>query len=143
MTKPNKPMSGAGAFMKFNRGMLKFPIHWKLFLVPMVVVNAVAPLFFLQHVEAQIVLGAFLVSFVIMVYLTGRFGFTRILGLGHILWIPMLIFLVPALGNVPSSDAFGIWIRILFVINVSSLAIDAADVTRFIAGDRAETIPGL
>ena len=143
MAKPNNLMSGAGAFMKFNRGMLKFPIQWQLFLVPMVVVNAVAPLFFLQHIEAQIVLGAFLVSFALMVYLTGRFGFTRILGLGHILWIPMLILLFPALGNGSSNDAFGIWIRTLFVINVISLAIDAVDVTRFIAGERAETIPGL
>ena len=143
MTKPTTLMSGAGAFMKFNRGMLKFPIHWQLFLVPMVAVNAVAPLFFLQHVEAQVVLGAFLVSFALMVYLTGRFGFTRILGLGHILWIPMLIFLVPALSNGPPSNAFGIWIWTLFVINVTSLIIDAVDVTRFIAGERAETIPGL
>ena len=143
MTKPVNQLNGAGAFMKFNRGMLKFPIHWQLFLVPMVAVNPVAPLFFLQHVEAQIALGAFLVSFALMVYLTGRFGFTRILGLGHILWIPMLIFLFPALGNVPSSDAFGIWIRTLFVINVILLAIDAVDVTRYIAGERAETIPGL
>ena len=143
MTKPINLMSGAAAFMKFNRGMLKFPIHWQLFLVPMVAVNAVAPLFFLQHVEAKVVFGAFLVSFALMVYLTGQFGFTRILGLGHILWIPMLIFLFPALGNVPSNDAFGIWIRALFVINAISLAIDAVDVTRFIAGERAETIQGL
>lgn len=143
MTTPIKQLSGTGAVVKFSRGMLKFPIHWQLFLVPMVAVNAVAPLFFLQHVEAQAVLAAFLVSYALMAYLTSRFGFSRILGLGHILWIPMLILLFPALGSVPSSDSFGIWIRALFVINAISLVIDAVDVTRFITGEREETIPGL
>ena len=33
--------------------------------------------------------------------------------------------------------------RTLFVLNSISLVIDAVDVTRYFAGDRAETIPGL
>ena len=143
MNTPDTLVRGGNAFIKFNRGMLNFPIYWYLFLVPMVVANAVAPLFFLQHIEAQVVLGTFLISFALMVYLTSRFGFTRILGLGHIVWIPMLVFLFPALGEFSATDAVGLWIRVLFVINGISLVIDAVDVTRFIAGERAKTIPGL
>ncbi len=131
------------AFIKFNRGMLKMPLHWQLWLMLLVAANVVASLFFLHRLEAQVVLGTILASMALMTLLTARFGFTRILGLGHILWVPMLAFLFTRLGDIPASDAFGIWIRTLFVLNGMSLVIDAADVFRYIAGERNETVTGL
>lgn len=131
------------AFIKFNRGMLKMPLHWQLWLMLLVTANVVTPFFFLHHVEALVVLGTFVASMTLMTLLTARFGFTRIVGLGHILWIPMLAFLSTRLGDIPAVDAFGIWIRALFVLNGVSLAIDAVDVFRYIAGDRAETVVGI
>ncbi len=131
------------AFIKFNKGMLKMPLHWQLWLMLMLTANVVTPLFFLHHVEALVVLGTILASVTLMTLLTARFGFTRIVGLGHILWIPMLAFLFTRLGDIPASDAFGIWIRALFVLNGISLVIDAVDVIRYTAGDRQETVPGL
>ncbi len=131
------------AFIKFNRGVLKMPLHWQLWLMLLVTANAVGPLFFLQHVEAWVVLVMFLASISLMTFLTARFGFTRIVGLGHILWVPMLAFLFTRLGDIPASDAFGIWIRTLFVLNGISLVIDTADAIRYISGDREETIAGL
>ncbi len=131
------------AFIKFNRGMLKMPLHWQLWLMLLVAANLIASLFFLHRLEAQVVLGTMLASMMLMTLLTARFGFTRILGLGHILWVPMLAFLFTRLGDIPASDAFGIWIRALFVLNGVSLVIDAADTVRFLAGDRRETVPGL
>ncbi len=131
------------AFIKFNKGMIKMPMHWQAWLMLLVLANAITPLFFLRHLEAQVVLGTMLASVTLMTSLTSRFGFTRVLGLGHILWVPMLAFLLARLGQIPPSDAYGIWIRALIVLNSVSLVIDAADVIRYIAGDRAETIPGL
>lgn len=131
------------AFVKFNKGMLKMPIHWQLWLMVLVAANMFGPLFFLHYLEAQVVLGTILASMTLMTLLTGRFGFTRILGLGHILWVPMLAFLFARLGDIPAGDAFGIWIRALIVLNSVSLVIDAIDVIHYIAGDRAETVAGL
>ena len=131
------------AFIKFNRGILKMPLRWKRWLMLLVAANVVGPLFFLDHLEAQVVLGTILASMTLMTLLTARFGFTRILGLGHILWVPMLVFLFTRLGDIPPRDAFGIWIRALFVLNGISLVIDAVDVIRYIAGERQETVPGL
>ncbi len=131
------------AFIKFNKGMLKMPMPWQVWLMLLVLANGIMPLFFLRHLEAQVVLGTMLASVTLMTSLTARFGFTRILGLGHILWVPMLAFLLARLGQTPPSDAYGIWIRALIVLNSVSLVIDAADVIRYIAGDRAETVPGL
>ena len=131
------------AFIKFNKGMMKMPVHWRLWVMGLVAFNMVAPLFFIDRVEAQIVLGVFLASGLLMTALTARTGFTRVLGLGHFLWIPLLYFLATRVSLVPAGDAFGFWIRGLIVVNAVSLVMDVADVIRYVAGDRADTIEGL
>lgn len=131
------------AFIKFNRGMLKMPLQWQLWVMLLVAANVVGPLFFLHHLEARVVLGTILASMASMAYLTSRFGFTRIVGLGHVLWVPMLAFLFARLGHIPATEPFGIWIRALFVLNGTSLILDAADVLRYLAGDRQEVVQGL
>ncbi len=75
--------------------------------------------------------------------LTAWFGFSRILGLGHVAWLPLLAFLVDRVTEVPATDAFGLWLRAVIVLDAISLVIDAVDVVRFLRGDRAETVPGL
>ena len=131
------------AFITFNKGMLKSPIQVRLWLMLLVVFNLVVPLFFLDRLEAQVVLAALLVSMLLMTVLTGLTGFTRLLGLGHVLWVPMLWFLWGRLGQIPADDAFGLWIRVLIILNAISLVIDAVDVIRYIAGDRKTTVEGL
>jgi len=42
------------AFIKFNKGLMKMPIHWQLWLALLVVANGVIPLFFLNRLEAQV-----------------------------------------------------------------------------------------
>ena len=74
--------------------------------------------------------------------LTARYGFSRILGLGHILWVPLVVFLFVRLGSIPADDAFGIWIRVLLLLNGISLVIDTKDVVRYLGGDRKETVSG-
>ena len=123
--------------------MLNALIRWSLqnpWMVLLVAANGLTPLFFLQRLEAQVVLVTMLASMALMTFLTARFGFSRILGLGHILWVPMLAFLFTRLVDIPAGDAFGIWIRTLIVLNGISLVIDAADVVRYIGGDRRETV---
>ena len=131
------------AFIKFNKGILQMPVFWQVWLAALVATNLVVPMFFLERLEARVALGTILASMALMTYLTGRFGFTRIVGLGHILWVPMLAFLVVRLGDIPDNDVFGIWLRAVIVLNGVSLAIDAIDVIRYIAGDRDETVPSL
>ncbi len=131
------------AFIRFNKGLMKSPIQVQLWLMLLVAFNFVAPLFFLERLEAQVVLGALLASMMLMTVLTGLSGFTRLLGAGHIFWVPLLYFLWTRLGHIPPSDGFGIWVRVVMTLNGISLVIDAIDVVRYIAGEREETVPGL
>ncbi len=128
------------AFIKFNKGLVNSPIHVRLWLMLVITANLVVPLFFLGRLEAQIVVGALLASAILMTILTGRYGFTRILGLGHIFWIPLLFFLWTRLGHIPADNFFGVWLRVVMTLNAISLVIDVVDVIRYIAGEREETV---
>ncbi len=130
-------------FIRFNRGLLGMPPLWKGWLLLLVGANLVAPLFFLGHVEAQVTIAALLISMMLMTALTAQFGFSRILGLGHVAWLPLLAFLVGRATEVPPTTAFGLWLCTVIVLDAISLVLDAADVVRFLRGDRAETVPGL
>ena len=72
------------AFIKFNKGLMRMPLPWQLWLMLLVVVNLIVPLFFLNRLEAQVIVAALLASMVLMTVLTAVSGFTRLLGLGHI-----------------------------------------------------------
>ena len=128
------------AFIEFNRGLMGMPLPWQLWLMLLVVANFVVPLFFLNRLEAQVVVAAFLASMVLMTVLTAVSGFTRLLGLGHIPWIPLLYFLWARIDQIPADDFFGMWIRGLMVLNAVSLLIDMVDVGRYISGERSETV---
>ena len=130
-------------FIKFNKGVLEMSWPVKIWLLLLVAANGVAPLFFLGRVEAQVVLAAMMIGAVLMSLLTARFGFSRILGLGHILWIPLLGWMALRLGQIPADDAFDFWVRGVMLLDALSLVLDAADVIRYVAGDRKEMVEGL
>ena len=131
------------AFIKFNKGVMKMPMHWQVWLMLLVLANMIVPLFFLGRREAQVVIGVFVASAVMQVVLTSVTGFTRLLGLGHILWFPLLYFLWMRLEQNPADDFFGLWLRVLMILNAASLIIDVIDVGRYIAGDRSERVEAL
>lgn len=130
-------------FIKFSKGVLRMSWPVKIWLLVLIAANAVVPLFFLQRIEAQAVLAALMIGAMLMSSLTVHFGFTRILGLGHILWIPLIGWLALRLGQIPADDAFGMWIRGVIVLNALSLVIDGVDVFRYATGDRKELVAGL
>jgi len=131
------------AFIRFNTGLLAMPLHLQAWVLLLISANLVTPFFFLARPEAQAVLAAGMLGMLLMTALTGRFGFSRIVGLGHIAWLPLLGFLWLRLPEFPATDAFGIWLRAVVVLDATSLVFDAIDAVRFARGDRAETVPTL
>lgn len=130
-------------FIKFNKGILRMPLPIKSWVALLAVMNLVGPLFFIHRLESQVVLGTMLVGATTMGLLTARFGFTRILGLGHFYWFPMLFWLATRLGQHDLGEPFGVWLTALMIVNAISLVIDVVDVVRYVAGDRKELVPGL
>ena len=129
------------AFIKFNKGLMSQALPVKLWVGLMVIFNMIIPLFYLDRLEAQVVLAGFVASMVLMTLITAITGFSRLVGLGHIFWVPLLFFLWTHLNQIPPLDVFGFWVRALMVINAASLVIDAVDVFRYLAGEREEVAP--
>ncbi len=131
------------AFIKFNKGLMNQALPVRLWVGLMVIFNMIIPLFYLERLEAQVVLAGLMASMALMTYITATTGFSRLMGLGHIFWIPLLYFLWMSLDQIPAEGLFGLWVRTLMVINAASLILDGADVLRYLTGERAEIIKGL
>jgi hypothetical protein len=124
------------AFKEFNAGVGRMHQAWRGWLAVLVLANLVLPLILITHVEAQLALGAGMAGMVIALAIVSRQGYTRLLGLMHIFWIPLVLYFWSQLSQIPANDLFGVWVRSLICVNSISLVIDAVDVIRYVAGDR-------
>ena len=131
------------AFLKFNTGMLRMSAPVKIWLLVLIVFNIVVPLFYLNQPEALVTVIVFFTSAMFMVLLTVWTGFSRMLGVGPVLWVPLLLWLWTRLDQIPADDLFGLWVRALMRSNVISWVMDAIDVTRYLRGDRDDVMKGL
>ncbi len=85
----------AHAFVRYHRGLGKMPRRWKPWLMSLLMSNMIVPLFFLSnHMEAWVVLGTALLTGATFIALTAYSGFSRLLGFGHLPWVPMLVYLI-------------------------------------------------
>lgn len=123
------------------RQMLNFPRAWLIWLMMLMAVNMAFPLLFLDRLEAQIILVSAMMGGAVMLIIFSKHGFVRLLGLGHVFWIPLLGWLWMRLPAIPMDTLFGEWILSVMVLNFISLVIDAIDVARYLLGERAPYLP--
>jgi hypothetical protein len=123
--------------MTFNQHLLSqspLVVGWVAWLV---ILNLGAVVFVWNRVEARWVLAAMIVNMPFMNMLFYYFGYTRILGLSHIIfWTPVLVYLWRRRKDIQIKTPFGIYIRVLFISNFISLVIDYSDTIRYLLGDR-------
>lgn len=125
---------------EFMIKMFQVPVGWRIWLAILMVANMGAPLFFLNRIEAWAVFIAINLGAFTGAYLYKKQGFTRLLGLMHWPWLFLLPFLWGRLDVVSAGEPFGIWIRVVLVLNSLSLILDAVDVIKYAAGDREPVI---
>jgi len=119
---------------------MRFP--WSIWLMVLMAVNMIGPVFFLDRTEGQVVLIVFLLSAGLMMFLYAAKGFTRILGFGHILWLGLVPWLWSRLDLLQPEGWFFNWIIIVIALNGFSLIVDTVDVIRYARGDRRPTVAG-
>jgi hypothetical protein len=124
----------------FNQGFEAMPIGWQAWIYWMTLVNTASLLFLKNHISARVVLGVWIVNAGSMMAAAEVVGFTRILGLVHVVyWTPLAIYLFRKI-TVPEDDedtgVYKIWVRVLLVTICLSLILDYVDVVRYILGDR-------
>jgi len=102
----------------------------------MVAVNVFGAIHFIAAIEAKVVIAAAIAGFVVMASIFGTKGFVRLLGIGHIFWVPMLPWLAVRLGDIGLNGALGYWILAVILVDGFSLIFDAADTVRYLRGER-------
>ena len=122
--------------ISFIKTMLTLPKPWVAWVMLLMTVNVVIPLYYLTTIEVQVVLGAALIGAIIQTAIFSAKGFVRLLGIGHILWVPMVFWLSSRLDLAAPGSFFHSWLIAVIVIDTISLVIDATDVIRYWNGDR-------
>ena len=92
------------------------------------VVN-VASVAFWEESLAKIIFVTFMLSAMLMMGLYSIFGFEKILGIGHVLWIPLLVYI---LMEIPTpKNIFKTYLFVLLISISISLVFDIIDVRKY------------
>lgn len=113
---------------RFFLELMRQPVWIPLWVFFLMLVNMASVAFWSEPL-AKVIFITFMVSAALMMGLYARFGFSKILGLGHVLWIPLLIYVV---FQIPHADVgFRIYLVVFSVFAVVSLAFDITDVWQY------------
>ena len=120
--------------IRFFKTMFLLPTLWVAWVALLMGVNLMAPLAFLNTMEGKMVFAAGMAGALVMMLIFRSKGFVRLLGVGHLFWIPLVIWL---LGRVPeASGIFQYWILSVIVLDTLSLIIDLSDIVRYMGGEK-------
>lgn len=129
------------------RTMLDFMAHvlrmhpfWAGFVGLLVLANGIAPWFFFEAPEAKVILAVFAPSALAMILLFAKFGFVRLLGAGHFLWLGLVPWLIIRLDGIDSGSPLCVLVVAVIGVNGLSVTIDVIDVIRYARGDRAPAV---
>ncbi|MHA1529870.1 MAG: hypothetical protein ACTSVG_12675 [Alphaproteobacteria bacterium] len=126
--------------LKFSMALMSMPFPWNAWVGLLMAANLVAPLFFLPRAEAIVAIVALNVGALIMAAIHARLGFVRLLGIGHIFWVPMVIWFAVRAGQPDVDGSFAAWMVAVVVLNSLSLVLDGWDVFCYWRGERAPTL---
>jgi hypothetical protein len=124
------------ALFDFLKNIFKMPKIWWPWMAGLPLIN-LSSVFFLPKTEAWVVLGTGLLAATIMTALHAKLGYVRLLGIGHFVWIPMLVWLGFRLDKLHEGTLFRGWIMTLMAMDIVSLLLDVVDLIRYLRGDRS------
>jgi len=114
----------------FFTELMRQPIWVVVWVFVLMVVN-IASVGFWSEQAARLIFITFMISAILMMALYSRLGFEKVLGLGHILWIPLLGYVFLQLPI--TSGTFRSYLIVLSLCNGISLVFDIVDVWNYYA----------
>ena len=113
---------------RFFIELMQQPVWIPIWLLFLMIAN-VSSLMFWSEPIAKVIFFTFMLSALLMMALYSKYGFEKILGMGHILWIPLLVYV---LIEIPATQgAFKSYLIILLISITISLVFDIIDVWRY------------
>jgi hypothetical protein len=120
--------------LRFFSDLLNQPAWVAVWVFALMVVNLAGVAFWSEPL-AKIIVVVFMLSAMLMMGLYAAFGFERILGLGHVFWIPLLWYLMVHLQQ--AKGAFADYLLVLSLCIGISLLFDIRDVWIYVSSKRA------
>ncbi|MEL7040735.1 MAG: hypothetical protein AAGL90_04380 [Pseudomonadota bacterium] len=124
---------------QFNADMSANSPDWVLIWVRiMVLVLSLSAVFSVFHAEARWILLGTLLGMAGTLAAYSLFGFTRLMGLGHILfWSPTLLYMLTIRGRgMHQKTVFARWLLAAIIVMGVSLMFDYLDLLRWLLGER-------
>lgn len=119
---------------RFFIELMQQPVWIPAWVIFLMIVN-IASVGFWYEPLAKAIFVVFMLSAMLMMGLYSRFGFEKLLGMGHILWIPLLAYV---LMEIPTTrGAFKSYLIILSISIVISLVFDIIDVWKYFANRKS------
>ncbi len=119
---------------RFFIELIQQPVWIPVWVLILMIVN-VASVGFWEEPLAKVIFVTFMLSAMLMMGLYSRFGFEKILGMGHILWLPLLVYV---LMRIPAaSDTFKDYLIIWSIFTVISLVFDVVDVWKYFTSQKS------
>ena len=118
--------------------MLSQPVWVATWIGIMVGIHIAAIPFAFKDWRPRIMVIVMILNAIFMSALFNRYGYTRILGLSHVIfWTPLLAYLWKTRNANPDRIGLRRFIRFSMAVIFISLIIDYVDVIRYVLGDRA------
>jgi len=113
---------------RFFIELMQQPVWIPIWLLFLMIINIVSVVFWSEPL-AKTIFVTFMLSAMLMMALYSKYGFEKILGMGHILWIPLLIYMLMVIPSATST--FKNYLVILSVSIAISLVFDIVDVWKY------------
>ena len=120
--------------LRFFSELLKQPAWVAIWVFVQMAANLFSLVFWDEQL-AKIIFVTFMISAALMMSLYSVFGFQKILGAGHILWIPLLIYILVHIGS--TTGSFQYYLAGLSFIYAVALLFDIVDVWKYFFSDAA------
>lgn len=119
--------------------LVRFPLFLRLWIVTLISIN-MAGAYFWDTIEGKVSVIVFNVGAMLMSALYMKYGFAKILGVGHIGWVALVPWFAFFRIEQAEDPALKTWMTLFVIINSMSLGLDMMDVYHFSKGKTVPTI---
>lgn len=124
--------------MTMNEHMAGYPLWVQIWLGIMMLTILLAIPFAIKDWRARFVLLSMVLIVPLMNVLFAKYGFTRILGLAHVIvWTPLWVYLFKNRNAHPDRKWTGWYVILAIIVIGISLLFDYVDVVRYLLGEQA------
>jgi len=120
--------------LKFFVELMRQPAWIPVWVFYLMLINMASVIYWYEPL-AKLIFITFMVSAMLMMGLYSRFGFEKVLGLGHIFWVPLLAYILIVLPTFESS--FKSYLVVFSISIAILLAFDIIDVWKYLVNRKS------